>query len=363
MVSPDNDLSSYDYPLPEKLIARYPLPQRDASRLLVVDRHRGEVSHRRIADLPELLQSGDRLVLNNTRVVPARLVGHRVNTGGRWEGLFLGATAEGLWKIIGQTRGKLQPAERIALHELKPHPVESSTSTDRREQYNLRLIERSGDGVWLAEPETNDDPFETLNRYGNVPLPPYLKRNDTDPLDDERYQTIYAATPGAVAAPTAGLHFTPELFAACESRGIARSTVTLHVGLGTFRPIAVDDLSLHEMHTEWCQLNETAFEGIQQTRAKGGRIVAVGTTSVRTLESVCETGPLRPWAGETSLFIRPGFPFRCVDALLTNFHLPKSTLFVLVCAFAGRELIREAYSHAVDERYRFFSYGDAMLIV
>ncbi|MEX0727781.1 MAG: tRNA preQ1(34) S-adenosylmethionine ribosyltransferase-isomerase QueA [Planctomycetaceae bacterium] len=366
MIPADDDLSAYDYPLPEELIARYPLERRDASRLLVVDRERRQISHRQITDLPELLRAGDRLVLNNTRVVPARLVGHRAQTGGHWEGLFLGTTPSRLWKIIGQTRGRLQPGERIALHAAgeNAQPVAgASESPDVRKYYHLQLIERLEAGIWLAQPETEDEPFETLNRWGTVPLPPYLKRDETEPLDWERYQTVYAAAPGAVAAPTAGLHFTPALFQACEEKGIARTTVTLHVGLGTFRPIAVDDLSRHEMHTEWCELQEPAVREIGETREKGGRIIAVGTTSVRTLESVRVTGPLRAWEGQTNLFIRPGFEFRCVQGMLTNFHLPKSTLFVLICAFAGRNLVHQAYEQAISQRYRFFSYGDAMLIL
>ncbi|MDA0833149.1 MAG: tRNA preQ1(34) S-adenosylmethionine ribosyltransferase-isomerase QueA [Planctomycetota bacterium] len=357
MNSSDDDLSSYDYLLPEELIARYPLEKRDASRMLVVDRSRQKISHQQITDLPAWLNTGDRLILNNTRVVPARLVGHRAQTGGAWEGLFLGATESGLWKIIGQTRGRLQTGEQIALHPPEERSIASGAF------YHLRLEERLDAGVWLARPETSDDPFRTLNCWGSVPLPPYLKRTDVDPLDRERYQTVYAAVPGAVAAPTAGLHFTPDLLNACEEKGIARSSVTLHVGLGTFRPIAVDNLSQHEMHTEWCELPETTASEIQTTQKNGGRVIAVGTTSVRTLESICAGGPLRSWAGETNLFIRPGFDFRCVQGLLTNFHLPKSTLYVLVCAFAGRKLIHEAYQQAIAEKYRFFSYGDAMLIV
>ncbi|MFN0197547.1 MAG: tRNA preQ1(34) S-adenosylmethionine ribosyltransferase-isomerase QueA, partial [Planctomycetaceae bacterium] len=308
----------------------------------------------------------------NTRVIPARLVGHRTQTGGRWEGLFLGVTESGLWKIIGQTRGRLQPGDRISLE--KPDDSEPIGRTEApdfsqaaaslpRPCYTLTLKERLDAGMWLAEPETTESPFEVLQEWGSVPLPPYLKRTEFDPSDRDRYQTVYAKQPGAVAAPTAGLHFTPELLQACENRHIARALVTLHVGLGTFRPISTDKLSEHQMHSEWCELTVSAVETIARSSAHGGKTIAVGTTSVRTLETAAQSGRLAPWAGETRLFIYPGYQFQSVDGMLTNFHLPKSTLFVLVCAFAGIDFMQEAYRRAVAERYRFFSYGDAMLIL
>ncbi len=364
MTISDDDISSYDYPLPDELIARYPLPQRDASRLMVVDRAQREIVHRSVRDLPDLLQPNDCLVLNNTRVIPARLVGRRVQTGGRWEGLFLGHTESGLWKIIGQTRGRLQPGDRITLERSSDGiPSSGGSALPDRTDYMLTLKERLDAGIWLAEPESSESPFEVLQQWGSVPVPPYLKRPESDPSDRDRYQTVYAEQPGAVAAPTAGLHFSPELLQACDDRRIMRALVTLHVGLGTFRPISADKLSDHQMHAEWCELTASAAEVIHRSTASGGKTIAVGTTSVRTLETASQSGIIVPWTGETRLFIRPGYSFQAVQSMLTNFHLPKSTLFVLVCAFAGIELMQEAYRIAVSERYRFFSYGDAMLIL
>ena len=368
-------ISSYDYVLPPELIAAAPLAERDASRLLVVNRAEQTITHAGFRDLPIYLKAGDLLVVNETRVVPAKLRGVRAATGGKWEGLFLGIEGATHWRLIGQTRGKLQPGEELALY-----PADSPDSPER-----LRLIlrERRDEGEWLVEPipsgsgfsENGSSPAEQhatdpwlltqqlLDRFGTVPLPPYIERTAASPEDRERYQTTFARNPGAIAAPTAGLHFTPETFAACQQRGVEVAPLTLHVGIGTFRPVSVEKLDDHVMHFEYGELPASTVEAIHRTRERGGRVIAVGTTAVRTLESVASSGPLRPWSGETNLFIRPPYKFQAVDALVTNFHLPKSTLLVLVSALAGRDLILEAYRQAIAERYRFFSYGDAMLIV
>jgi len=355
-VAPEDEdrIDRYDYSLPEELIAQSPTDRRDASRLLVVDRRSGSIAHRTFADLPELLEEGDLLVRNNTRVVPARLFGIRTRTAGKWEGLFLRDEPQGRWRIIGQTRGRLVPGERLTL--------QAAAAGESVGDLELILEERTGPGEWICRPESSLGTLELLSRFGTLPLPPYVRR--TVNADDwERYQTLYAARPGAVAAPTAGLHFTSDVLRRCESRGAAFADVTLHVGLGTFRPVSADRLSEHRMHSEWCELPAETAERIQTTRRSGGRIAAVGTTAVRTLESVAATGPIRPWQGDTDLFIRPPFRFQAVDAMVTNFHLPKSTLLVLVCTFAGRELMLAAYQEAIRQRYRFFSYGDAMLIL
>jgi len=344
-------LSAYDYTLPDDLIAKYPLPERDASRLLVLDRQAGRIAHHSIRDLPNLLAAGDCLVFNNTRVLPARLYGTRAATGGKWEGLYLSSDPQGHWRLIGQTRGYLKPGETVRVRAASG------------EELALKLIGREPDGVFLFESSLTETAVELLARFGTLPLPPYFDRETPEANDWERYQTVYASHPGSVAAPTAGLHFTPELLDACRTRNIARTEVTLHVGLGTFRPVAVENLAEHAMHSEWCKLPETAVRELAAVQARSGRVVAVGTTSLRTLESAMLNGGLQPWSGETRLFVRPPYSFRIVTGLLTNFHLPKSTLLMLVSAFAGADLIREAYQTAIAHRYRFFSYGDAMLIL
>ncbi len=356
-----DDLASYDYDLPPELIAAEPLPERDRSRMLIVDRANGTVRHGHVCDLPEILRAGDRLVLNDTRVVPARLFGHRMTTCGKWEGLFLDSLPTGNWRLIAHAGGRLRAGDVIQIDPA--HAALADSQSPNRPTLTLTLTDRDDDGVWTAKPSTDEPVFEVLGRFGTVPLPPYIRRKCGTESDRERYQTTYARRPGAVAAPTAGLHFTPELLARCAERGIDRSFLTLHVGIGTFRPIAVERLSEHVMHHEWCEVNEEACREILETQERGGRIVAVGTTSVRTLESASHNGNVEPWSGETNLFIRPPYQFRTVDCLLTNFHLPRSTLLVLVSAFAGFELIRKAYKQAIDERYRFYSYGDSMLIL
>ena len=349
-----DNVELYDYTLPEELIATHPLPDRDASRLLVLDRRSGSIKHRSFRDLPELLRAGDCVVFNDSRVIPARLIGKRVATGGRWEGLYLDTQAPGIWRLIGQTRGKIRPGEKVAV--TSPHDETPSDSL------LLTLMEMGQDGVWLARCESEGDPIDLLYRFGTVPLPPYIRRELATSSDWERYQTAYACIPGSVAAPTAGLHFTKGLMKRLAERNVYQAFVTLHVGIGTFRPIATERLGDHRMHSEWCEVCTETADLLNATRDRGGRLIAVGTTSVRTLETVAATGGIRPWRGQTDLFIRPPYDFQSLDGMVTNFHLPRSTLLVLVSAFAGIDRIRIAYAEAIRERYRFFSYGDAMLI-
>ncbi|MBI3462067.1 MAG: tRNA preQ1(34) S-adenosylmethionine ribosyltransferase-isomerase QueA [Planctomycetes bacterium] len=341
------NIEQLDYDLPPELIAQQPAEPRDHSRLLVLDRHSGTFAHHIFADLPTLLRPPDCLVINDTRVLPARLVGRRAATGGHWEGLFLRETASGLWEVMCRTRGRLRPGESIF--------VNGSES-------KLVLRDRTGEGHWLVQPEPAQSPAEFLSRHGHVPLPPYIGGNREESVDGQRYQTVFAERAGAVAAPTAGLHFSPSLMAVIQSHGIEFVRLTLHVGPGTFQPIR-DSIESHVMHAEWCELTGEAARQIRRCRAGGGRVVAVGTTCVRVLETAAQGGELEPWCGETSLFILPPYRFRASDALITNFHLPRTTLLALVYAFAGQELCRAAYAEAIRLRYRFYSFGDAMLIV
>jgi S-adenosylmethionine:tRNA ribosyltransferase-isomerase len=337
-------LDAFDYDLPEELIAQEPAARRDASRLLVLRRAAGEIGHHVFADLPGLLSPGDLLVLNDTRVVAARLVGTRPRTGGKWEGLFVREHAGGLWELLLQTRGKLAHGDTLLAGTLP-----------------LELVEKLPSGRWLVRPGEAGPFAEVLARHGQVPIPPYIRKGRAGDADAERYQTLFARRPGAVAAPTAGLHFSPELLAALEARGVARAFVTLHVGPGTFQPVKVEDVSQHRVEPEWADLPAATAEAIAACKARGGRVVAVGTTTARVLESVGL--PPRPWSGLADLTILPSFTFGVVDALVTNFHLPRSSLLLLVSAFAGYDLIRRAYDEAVRHRYRFYSYGDAMLIL
>ncbi len=343
-------IDEFDYDLSPQLIAQEPCRERDQSRLLVVHRGRKTIEHRVFQDLPELLAPSDLLVLNDTRVVPARLIGRRALTGGRWEGLFLRELPDRSWEILAKSRGRLASGETILVD---PGSLQ------------LILREKTADGHWLVQPtgevSRRSSALELLERYGQVPLPPYIRKGNAVTADRDRYQTVFARQAGAVAAPTAGLHFTPKVFERLHQRGIGWTFLTLHVGLGTFQPIQTEDVTCHRMHCEWGDLPESAVEAITTCRSQGGRIVAVGTTSVRVLETV--VGPLRPWCGETDLFIYPPFQFRTVDAMITNFHLPRTTLLLLVCAFAGMDLLRQAYQIAVERKYRFYSYGDAMLIL
>jgi len=341
--------SDFHYDLPTELIAQAPLPQRSASRLLVVDAATGQFADRRFGELGEYLREHDLLVFNDTRVLPARLYG-RKETGGAVEIMIERVT--GAHEALAQlgVSKKPKPGSRIILEEGGPDGGSALEVTGREgEFYALRY----------AGPE----PLEKLLvRLGHMPLPPYIARAD-DAIDAERYQTIYARAPGAVAAPTAGLHFDAPLLESLRSRGVDFGYVTLHVGAGTFQPLRTESVEDHRMHREWLNVGAALIEQMRRARSRGGRVIAVGTTVVRALESAMRDGEVQPFAGETQIFILPGYKITSVDALITNFHLPESTLLMLVSAFAGRELMLEAYRHAVRERYRFFSYGDAMLIL
>ncbi|QDU23489.1 tRNA preQ1(34) S-adenosylmethionine ribosyltransferase-isomerase QueA [Urbifossiella limnaea] len=338
----------FDYPLPDRLVAQHPAERRDESRLLVVRRATGALEHRVFRELPELLSAGDLLALNDTKVIPARVVGRREATGGKWEGLFVREAAGGLWELLAQTRGYAQPGETFALD---PGPL------------RLTLRGRTPDRHWLMEPDRPGTPAELLAVSGHVPLPPYIRKGRAADTDRTRYQTVFAAADGSVAAPTAGLHFTPELLARLAAAGVSDTRVTLHVGLGTFALVKAADPTQHAIHSEWCEVTEGAAAAVAACKARGGRVVAVGTTATRTLETAAQGGTVAPYRGETDLFIHAPFTFRAVDALVTNFHLPRTTLLLLVGAFAGGELLRRAYAEAVAREYRFFSYGDAMLVL
>jgi S-adenosylmethionine:tRNA ribosyltransferase-isomerase len=336
-------LSDFDYELPDALIAHRPAAERSGSRLLHLDARSGHWFDRTFRDLPALLRRGDLLVFNDTRVIPARLQARKAGSGGRVELL--------LERLTGGTR---------ALVQLKSSkPVRDGAVLEIEGGGTAVMLGRSDD-FWSVDfaPERAHDVFE---RAGAMPLPPYIDRAP-EPADRERYQTVYARAPGAVAAPTAGLHFDTTVLEQCRAVGVEFAYVTLHVGAGTFQPVRVENVAEHRMHAEVYDVPAATCDVIAATRARGGRVVAVGTTAVRSLESAAEQGNLRPFSGETRLFITPGRRFRVVDALVTNFHLPQSTLLMLVSAFAGRELVLAAYRHAVEQRYRFFSYGDAMFI-
>jgi S-adenosylmethionine:tRNA ribosyltransferase-isomerase len=345
-------LADYDYHLPPELIAQEPAPRREDARLLVVDRSTKTLQHRHIYDLPSILKPRDLLIFNNSRVIPARLYGRRASTGGKWEGLFLTVdTTTQCWEFLAKSKGYLHEGEWINL-------------LDRSSQlalYRLQVTGRTDDRHLLVKVDPAIDPLQLLEDIGHIPLPHYIRDGQDNNTDRERYQTVYAAIAGSVAAPTAGLHFTPELLSNLQQQGVEQAFVTLHVGIGTFVPIKVDDLSHHVMHTEWCQV---PHETLVKLKSGASRRIAVGTTTVRTLESAVLANQLSsPFSAATNLFIQPGHQFRAIDGMLTNFHLPRSTLLVLVSAFAGVELMRAAYAEAVRERYRFFSYGDAMLIL
>lgn len=337
------NVSDFHFDLPDELIARYPLPERSASRLLTLDGLNGAIEHRRFNDLPSLLQPGDLLVFNNTRVIPARLFG-RKETGGQVEILVERLLDE--HELLAHVRASKAPKKGQAI------VVEDGTV--------FRMVERQ-DALFHLMCEAKEPVVEVLERTGHMPLPPYVDRPD-DEADRERYQTVYAEQAGAVAAPTAGLHFDEALIDRLKEMGVNTTFVTLHVGAGTFQPVRVERLEDHIMHTEIVQVPEDAVEAVKKTREQGGRVIAVGTTSVRSLESASRGGVLRPFQGETDIFIFPGYRFQTVDAMVTNFHLPESTLIMLVSAFAGYDNVMSAYQEAVEERYRFFSYGDAMFI-
>ncbi len=334
----------YSYFLPEDLIAQHPAEQRDASRLLLLDGTSGAVRHETFSHLPELLSPDDCLVVNNSRVIPARLLGSRKDSGAAVEVLLLRRLAPDRWETI------VRPGRKVRVgHELAFIPGRLEGRVDEVLENGNRIISFRFSGLW----ET------VLDEAGQMPLPPYIHEQLDDP---ERYQTVYATRDGSAAAPTAGLHFTPELMDKLRQRGIRIAELTLHVGLGTFRPVQCDDIRDHRMHEEYFELPDDAVRSIQAARQAGGRIVAVGTTSCRVLESVARSGPLVAGSGWTDIFIYPGFHFQVVDRLITNFHLPESTLIMLVSAFAGREHVLAAYEEAIRQRYRFFSFGDAMLV-
>ncbi len=344
----------YDFELPKELIAQHPLSNREDARLLVVNRAAQTIDHCHVRNLDEVLSPGDCLVLNDTRVIPAKLVGFRTATGGRWQGLFLRADERGNWKVLCKTRGSAKPGETVTLQD-----------RNGNERMLLDLLARLDDGAWVVRPRADDgETAESILRdVGRIPLPNYIRGGQMIESDIKDYQTIFAKHAGAVAAPTAGLHLTKNLLHRLIDGGVGVAQVTLHVGVGTFKPVASETLSGHSMHYEWGKIDEKSVTKINATRAANKRVVAVGTTSVRVLESASTSGRLEPWEGETNLFIRPPYDFKSVSALMTNFHLPRSTLLVLVRTFGGDELIKRAYQEAVDEKYRFYSYGDAMLIL
>ena len=336
--------SDFYFDLPEELIAQTPLEQRDASRLLLLSRETGEIRHKHFFDLPNYLNAGDCLVLNDSRVLPARLMGNRL-TGGAVEVVLLRDLGEGQWECLTRPGRKTRPGTELTFGD----GLLTATVTDALDDGN-KVLQFHYDGIFL----------EILDQLGKMPLPPYIK---AELQDRERYQTVYSREVGSAAAPTAGLHFTEELLNQIRAKGVKVCFVTLHVGLGTFRPVKEEDILDHVMHSEYCMIPEETARIINETKSAGGRVIAVGTTSCRTLESFTEPdGTVIPKGGWTDIFIYPGYTFKCIDALVTNFHLPESTLIMLVSALAGRENILHAYETAVKERYRFFSFGDAMYI-
>ena len=337
--------SDFYYDLPPELIAQTPLDRRDGSRLLTLNKETGETAHMHFFDLPKLLRPGDCLVLNDSRVLPARLLGRREPGGGAAEVLLLIDKGDKVWECLVRPGRKLKPGARLSFGDglLTAEVLEEVEGGNR-------LIRFEYEGIFL----------ELLERLGKMPLPPYIKEELNDP---ERYQTVYSREVGSAAAPTAGLHFTKELLAQVEAMGVSLAYVTLHVGLGTFRPVKEEEITDHEMHAEYCMISAETAETINRTRRNGGRVICVGTTSCRTIESwAAEDGTVKESAGWTSIYIYPGYRFKALDCLITNFHLPESTLVMLVSALAGREHILDAYKEAVEERYRFFSFGDAMFI-
>lgn len=338
--------SDFYYDLPQELIAQTPLDQRDGSRLMVLDKNTGAVKHMHFYDLPSLLRPGDCLVLNDSRVLPARLLGHREPGGGAAEVLLLNDKGDKTWECLVRPGKKMKPGTKLSFGD----GLLTAEVTETLEGGN-RLVRFHYDGIFL----------ELLEQLGKMPLPPYIKAELQDP---ERYQTVYSREVGSAAAPTAGLHFTKELLEQVQAMGVSLAYVTLHVGLGTFRPVKEEEITDHEMHSEYCMISKETAETINETRRKGGRVICVGTTSCRTIESwAAEDGTLKESAGWTNIYIYPGYRFKVLDALITNFHLPESTLVMLVSALAGKENILHAYEVAVQEKYRFFSFGDAMLIL
>ncbi len=334
----------FDYFLPKELIAQTPLKNRSASKMMTLDKETGKYEDKHFTDLVDYLDEGDTLVLNDTKVIPARIIGHKPDTGAVIEVLMLKDLGNDVWECL------TKPAKRIKEGTIVKFSDELSCECIYVGEDGIRHYKFIYDGILL----------EILDKLGDMPLPPYI----TEKLDDrDRYQTVYAKNPGSAAAPTAGLHFTKEVLDKIKAKGVNVAYVTLHVGLGTFRPVSVDDVTKHDMHSEYYEMSEEVADLLNKTRDKGNRIIAVGTTSTRVLESVAdETGHFKKASGNTKIFIYPGYKFKGIDALLTNFHLPKSTLIMLISALAGKENVLNAYNHAVEEKYRFFSFGDCMFI-
>lgn len=350
------NIDEFDFHLPPENIAQKPVEPRDHSRLMVLDRKTETWSHHRFDELPNFLRANDLILRNNTRVLPARLLGNRDRTGGQWECLFLNAGPGGLWHVLAQTRGKPEVGETVTVgNGLK-----------------LQLVEKLGGGAWRVRPLADADELSEntvanhealLQAHGHIPLPHYIRAGEDSPEDRTWYQTVFARSAGSVAAPTAGLHFTPRLIGEIEAKGVMFADVTLHVGIGTFQPIRTERIEEHRLHAETADLSAETATAIELAKRRGGRVLAVGTTSTRTLETAGRSGRVEPFHGTTNLYITPGFKFHVTDLMLTNFHLPKSSLIVLVSAFAGHEFVMAAYEEAVRRGYRFYSYGDAMLIV
>ena len=340
-------LSLFDYDLPEELIAQYPPPNRDESRLMVLDRTSRSITHSQFRFIGEFLSQNDLLVLNDTKVIPARLVGKKRGTGAKIEVFLVAERERDIWEAL------IKPGKR----------VKNGTVVEFGEGIlRAQILAKLETGTYIVRLKYQGRLFKILSKVGQTPLPPYIKRQP-EQIDKIRYQNVYAAKNGAVAAPTAGLHFTQELLDALQEKDIGVAKLTLHVGLGTFQPVKTEEVEAHKMHAEYFEISQKAAEQVNLCKQKGGRIVAVGTTSVRTLETVTANGRVIPQSGFTDLFIYPGYQFKIVDALITNFHLPKSTLLMLVSTFASREFVLEAYQEAIKQRYRFYSYGDAMLIL
>jgi S-adenosylmethionine:tRNA ribosyltransferase-isomerase len=340
-------IEEFNYTLPSSLIAQYPSPQRGESRLMVLDRSQGKIEHRDFRDILDYLQPGDLLVMNNTRVLPARLIGKK-ESGGKCEILLIPSWngTNGIWEGLMKGLKKIKAGARIQFGE---------------DLYGEVKEVKDGKGKICFSGQ--GEVMEILQKIGHVPLPPYIKRGD-EPLDKDRYQTIFAERDGSIAAPTAGLHFTHSLFQSLRDRGVNTTSITLHIGIGTFASVKVQNIANHTMEAEWIEISEETVREIEETKLRGGKVIAVGTTTTKALESFSnKEGRVKPGKNISSLFIYPPYRFHIIDGLVTNFHLPKSTLIMLVSAFAGKELLMEAYREAVDKKYRFYSYGDAMLII
>ena len=343
-------VSAFDYELPTELIAQTPLPQRDASRMLILDRAKQRWTDSYFRELPRQLESGDLLVINNTRVFPARLIGRREPSGGRVEILLVRELEGDLWEALIKPGRRLRKGDEVSFEET---------------HLTAQIIDEPGNELRQLRLQSTKSLNSVLDEFGEMPLPPYINRPaGSSATDRERYQTLFAKAPGAIAAPTAGLHFTPDVIGQITARGVKLAEITLHVGYGTFEPVRVDDTEQHQVTAERYEIDSGAAQAINETRVQGGRLIAVGTTTTRALESAFnDRGFIDPIRGSASLTIVPGYKFRVVDGLLTNFHLPRSSLLMLVSAFAGHELILNAYRHAVASRYRFYSYGDCMLVI